>query len=122
MGKEAWNHVDWKLHDDCQRNPFRSIKPLKQDYWPSGRNVCGAQGDSEDERLPLRQPPVFEHDRDIQIAATEVTEHLCVVGGISARENQFTEALAVLAREAAVFLEPFECVVIEHLGPEVCVI
>src|SRR3546814_816310 len=80
------------------------------------RSRCHAEADR------LLQPTTLQQRLHARVLAAEVAVQGGEVDGVAAREDLVAEDLAVLAGQAAVLLEPFERVVVEHLGPEVGVV
>src|SRR4030095_4691729 len=70
----------------------------------------------------LIQPSFLQQRPRHGIAASEVTIDLRKVCLPGARQHSRAEAVAVLARQAAVLDEPVIRVGIEHLGPEIRVV
>src|SRR3546814_4476500 len=80
------------------------------------RSRCHAEADR------LLQPTTLQQRLHARVLAAEVAVQGGEVDGVAAREDLVAEGLAVLAGQATVLLEPFEGVVVEHLGPEVGVV
>src|SRR5438552_1161486 len=58
----------------------------------------------------------------IRVASGEVTEQLQRFVAPAAREKRLPEAIAILAFQAAMLLEPFHAVGVEHFTPEVGIV
>src|SRR5262249_52460084 len=64
----------------------------------------------------------FEQGFDVGIAADEILKQVESVRGAAARQQRGAKAVAILAFQSAVLLEPLDCVGVEHLAPDIRVI
>jgi hypothetical protein len=68
------------------------------------------------------QAAAFQQRLDHGIAAAEVAEQVHGIGRTAARQQGLAEVVAVLAQQAAVFLEPFDGVGVQLFAPQVGVV
>src|SRR5471030_1762827 len=75
-----------------------------------------------DRCLLAGQATAFQKRLDLGVAAAEVAIQLQRVVGAAARQQLGAEPVAVLALQAAVFLEPFDGVGVQFFGPQISVV
>src|SRR5437588_9902789 len=72
-------------------------------------------------RFAFQSPPLQQR-LDVRIAPDKILEQTQRIGRTTATEQCLPEAIAILALQSAVFLNPFHTVGIEHFTPDVRVI
>src|SRR5205814_3756318 len=70
----------------------------------------------------LVEAAAFQERSHIRLAAGEVTEQRHGFVAAAAREKGLPEVITVLAFQAAMLLEPFNAISVEHFAPEVGII
>src|SRR5208337_382484 len=73
-------------------------------------------------RWGFLQAPVLQHRLRVGWRTAPCLVHVSEVLGVTARDDHLAEAVAVSTRQAAMFNEPLEGIVGEHLGPEIGIV
>src|SRR4029077_8583167 len=68
------------------------------------------------------QPAPLQQRLDVRIAAHKILEQAQRISRTTTTEQRLPEAIAILALQPSMFLDPFHAVGIEHFAPDVRVI